>query len=234
MPELSLILPVVNEERIISEVVADIEKVLINESIDYEILLVENESKDNTLSVIKKLAKKNKRIRVAEAKRGYGSAVLTGLTAACGTYVSYMPSDGQIDANILGKLFDKVKTGKYDLVKIKRTNRENIQRFLRSKVFNALVHLLFAVDTWDVNGSPRIFLRDKLKILNLTYADSFIDTEFAVKAHLLDWKIREIPMRNLRRIGGKSTVRMGTIFEFIRNLLLFRFGNQLEQWRLNN
>lgn len=234
MPEFSLILPVVDEEKIIGKVVADIEKVLKNESIDYEIILVENESKDNTPEVIKDMAGKNKRLKVTETKRGYGSAVLAGLKKASGEYISYMPSDGQIEAAILGKLWQEIKKGKYDLVKIKRLNRESFMRSLRSKIFNLLAHLLFTIDMSDINGSPRIFLREKLKTLDLAFKDSFIDTEFAVKAHLLGWKIKEIPMRNLERIGGKSTVSVGTIFEFLKNFWLFRFGNQLKQWKINN
>lgn len=231
MPELSLVLPVVDEEDIITGVVADITSLLTNESIDFEIILVENESKDNTLSVIEKLARKDKRIKVARTKRGYGSAVLAGLKIANGCYVSYMPSDGQIDASILGQLWQEIKKDKYDLVKIKRLNRESFPRFLRSKMFNLLARLLFAIDIRDINGSPRIFRRNKLPVLDLSYLDSFIDTEFAVKAHLLGWKIKEIPMRNLERKGGKTTVNIGTILEFLKNFLIFRRGDRLKKWQ---
>ena len=167
MPKLSLILPVLDEENIIEKVVADIISILTKIPLDYEIILVENGSKDKTLEVIKKLEKKNRRIKVLITQKGYGSSVLKGLEAASGEYVSYMPSDGQIDNEILPVLYKEIQTGKYDLVKIKRSNRENLIRLIRSKVFNILARLIFPITVSDINGSPRIFKKDKLSILDL-------------------------------------------------------------------
>ena len=234
MPKLSLILPVLDEENIIEKVVADIISILTKIPLDYEIILVENGSKDKTLEVIKKLEKKNKRIKVVITQKGYGSSVLKGLEAASGEYVSYMPSDGQIDNEILPVLYKEIQTGKYDLVKIKRSNRENLIRLIRSKVFNILARLIFPITVSDINGSPRIFKKDKLSILDLRYKDSFIDTEFAVKASLLNWKIQEIPMKNLERVGGKYTVSINTVFEFLHNLYNFRFSHELDSWKKKN
>ena len=159
---------------------------------------------------------------------------MKGLEAASGEYVSYMPSDGQIDNEILPVLYKEIQTGIYDLVKIKRSNRENLIRLIRSKVFNILARLIFPITVSDINGSPRIFKKDKLSILDLRYKDSFIDTEFAVKASLLNWKIQEIPMKNLERVGGKSTVSINTVFEFLHNLYNFRFSHELDSWKKKN
>ncbi len=234
MPDLSLILPVLDEESIIEKVCQDIKNILDDATIDYEIILVENGSTDHTWEVLNKLARNDKRIIATQTKKGYGSAVLKGLSIATGKFVGYMPSDGQIDAAILPRLLNEAQSDRYQLVKVKRLNRENWLRYIRSKIFNLLAHLLFPIDIVDINGSPRIFKSIYLKILNLSYQDSFIDTEFAMKAHILRWSIKELPMRNLDRVGGKSTVRVSTVFEFLRNLLTFRFGNQLNLWRIKH
>ena len=234
MPDLSLILPVLDEEKIIEKVVADVVSIFEKNSLDYEIILVENGSGDKTLEVVKNISQKNRRIKVTVTQRGYGSAVLKGLKEATGIYVSYMPSDGQIDATILPILYKEILGQKYDLVKIKRSNRESLIRFIRSKVFNILARLIFPITISDINGSPRIFKIDKLSLLDLHYKDSFIDTEFAVKVALLGWKIQEIPMKNIERVGGKSTVNINTVLEFLNNLYNFRNSRDLEIWKKKN
>lgn len=231
MPLFSLVLPVLDEENIIEKVIDDIKKVLDNSSIQYEIILVENESLDNTWAKINKLAAADKRIRVTKTIKGYGSAVTAGLKIAKWEYVGYMPSDGQIDNSILPILWNEINSSNIDLVKIKRANRESTIRFVRSKIFNILARLLFPIDVSDINGSPRIFKREKLQLLDLKYKDSFIDTEFAIKAHILKWRIKEIPMKNLERTGGTSTVRIKTVIEFITNLINYRLSPELKNWK---
>lgn len=229
--ELSLVLPVHNQETIITSVVQKINQVLKKAGIKNEIILVENGSTDNTLIVIKNLAKKYKNIKGLVAPKGYGSAILAGLAISKGKFVSYMPSDGQLDPKLLPKLFNLIKSGKYDLVKIKRVSRESLIRTIRSKVFNILARLFFKIPVLDINGSPRIFERKWLPILDLQYQDSFIDCEMAIKANFLNWKIKEIPAKTLPRLGGKSTVNIKTVIEFLINIASYRFGNQLKIWR---
>lgn len=231
MPELSLILPVLDEESLIEQVVSNIVDLFKENKIDYEIILVENGSTDNSWQVITRLSKNNSRIIAIKTDRGYGSAVLAGLRSAKGKWVSYMPSDGQIDAAILPVLFHDIQNSQYHLVKIKRINRESMIRYIRSKIFNILARIFYPIDMVDINGSPRIFERKFLKILELSYIDSFIDTEFAVKSHLLGWKVKEVPMKNLERIGGKSTVKLNTTIEFLTNLWNFRFDSSLNKWK---
>lgn len=229
MPTFSLVLPIHNQADIIEKVVKDIEKVLKKEKIDFELLLVENGSTDETLSTLKKLAKRNSRRRVLVAPKGYGSAVLAGLKKAQGTYVGYMPSDGQLAPDVLPKLLKLVEIGMFDLAKIRRVNRETVWRTWRSKIFNFLTNRLYGnLRMWDINGSPRVFRRSLLRKLRLQSLDSFIDVEFAVKAKRLSLRIIEIPVANLPRLGGKSTVGLATILEFLRHLFTYRPSAMLD------
>lgn len=231
MPDLSLILPVLNEESIITPVVEDIIKVLESIEFTFEIILVENESTDRTWQVINLLAEKDHRIKAIRTKQGYGSAIIAGIKTALGEFISYMPSDGQIDPKILILLWQEAKIGKADVVKIRRKNRESTVRFVRSKAFNLLTRILYPIDISDINGSPRIIKTEKLKQLELSFTDSFIDTEFAVKAHRLGWKFKELDTTNLVRVGGKSTVGMHTVMEFLRNLLNLRNDRNFKNWQ---
>ena len=225
MIELSLILPVHNEEKIIKPVFIKIKKVLDKLDILYECILVENGATDKSLKVIKKLAQNDKKTKAIVATKGYGSAILAGLGIAKGKYVSYMPSDGQIDLQVFPQLWKLAKNDKWQMIKIKRTTRESFQRLFISYTFSSIVKLLFNTPFLDINGSPRIFLKKHLKALDLQSQDSFIDAEFTIKAHLLDWHIKEIPMQTLSRFGGRSTRNWRTFAEFFHNLWKFKKMN---------
>ena len=222
MVDLSLILPVHNEATIIGSVLRETLRVIKKTVRSYECILVENGSTDNTLEVVSGLAKRFEHTRVVTAPKGYGSAVLAGLTAARGTYVCYMPSDGQIDLAVIPKLWRLMQTGDWDVVKVRRVTRESWDRRVTSSLFSWIVSILFHVPRLDVNGSPRILRRGDMIKLRLHHTDSFIDTEFAVKGTALGWNIKEIPMRTLPRRGGVSTRSWRTFWEFIKNIYMFR------------
>lgn len=223
--QLSLILPVHNQGKIIKPVYKKIKRELDNLEIKYECILVENGSEDNTWREVKKIAQDFSNTKILQAPKGYGSAVLAGSTKAQGKYVCYMPSDGQVDMKIFQSVWQIAQSGRWDIVKVKRVTREGLTRKLISLIFSTTIRILFDVDIIDINGSPRILLREKLRQLNLKSKDSFIDVEFAVKARNLGWRIKEIPMQTLPRTGGKSTRSWRTYVEFFKNIVYYRlFG----------
>lgn len=222
MTHLTLVLPVHNEQFIIEPVYQDIERMLIGLGISYECILVENGSTDRTLDVLKKIALHHRFVRCLTSKKGYGHAVIRGLAEAKGRYVSYMPSDGQVDLSVFPILWKSIKLDKWDVVKVKRATRESLLRVIVSSVFSWTISWVFSVPLLDINGSPRIFLRRWLPALDLTYGDSFIDVEFAVKAHTLGLHIKEIPMETLSRVGGISTRSWRTFMEFFINIWKFK------------
>lgn len=228
---LSLVLPVHNEEEIIEKVFKKIFTTLKKTNISFEIILVENGSKDNTLKTIQKLSRKFSNTKVTISKKGYTRAIKAGIKIAKGKYVCYMPSDGQADENKIEKLFKLIIDNKYDLVKVKRVSRENIIRFLVSISFDLTIFLVFGTKFVDVNGSPRILLKEKFNLLDIKSNDSFGDGEMLIKASILNWKIKEIPMQNIERYGGKSTRSINTFIEFFRNIYNYKTGTIIKNWK---
>ena len=228
MIDFSLVMPVQNQAEIISKVVKSIVKVLKENKIKYQLVMVENGSSDKTLVILKHLAKKNNKIKVTVSDAGYGRAVIHGLNLADGKYVCYMPSDGQCDEKVLPQVFIGAK--KTDLAKVFRTTRESILRTSVSLGFNFLANLLFNLKVKDINASPTCFLKSKLKILKLKSPDSFLDTELLIKAKYFKWQIVRIPMRNFKREGGKSTVKPPIVLEFLKNMLEWKFI-KFKQWK---
>lgn len=225
--DFSLVLPMQNQADIISLVSNQIVEILENAGINYQLVMVENGSKDKTLSILKQLARKNKRIKITTSLPGYGRAVIRGLKKADGKYIGYMPSDGQCDATILPKVFEEVKKKSVNLVKVYRTSRESWMREYVSKVFNWLANLCFNLKVRDINASPTAFAAKNLERLKLESLDSFLDTELLIKAKKLNWRIIRLPMKNFNRIGGRSTVKLTIVFEFLKNMISWRFCGKL-------
>lgn len=220
--DISLILPVHNQEKIINPVLNDILKIINKEKITYEILLIENGSKDKTFQKIKSLQKPGKIIAFS-TKQGYGSAIIYGIKKSKGKSICYMPSDGQVDFKIFRKLWKKHKLTNTHIVKIKRKDRESLNRYILSRLFSILLHYLYGTPTVDVNGSPRIIKSKYLKELDLKQTDSFIDAEMLIKAKKKNYSIEEVEMDNLNRAGGKSSRNFKTYIEFAKNIIYYKF-----------
>lgn len=220
-------LPVWNEEGFIADVVHGIEKVLEENKVDYELLLVENGSIDRSLEIIRGLSAKNPRCRVVIRPKGYGSAVMGGFKEATKELVGYMPSDGQIEPGILVELLEAWDPAQYDLVKINRVERESLPRKFISLCFNSITRLLFGLSAKDINGSPKIFQIHHISRLSLKSMGNLIDTELMAKAKRLKWRILEIPTESKERAGGKSHVNFQAILQFVFELIKLRFSKEI-------
>ncbi|MFC1647352.1 glycosyltransferase family 2 protein [Patescibacteria group bacterium] len=222
MTKLSVILPVYQQEDIIAAVYKEIYQAIKGLKINFECILVENGSTDETLSEVKKLTKIYRHTKFTTTTKGYGSAVIEGLTKARGKYICYMPSDGQVDLEKLKPLWKLAQTNKYEIVKVRRSTRESLLRTCTTKFHSYSLAFKFDTPLIDINGSPRILSRKNMLSLKLKYRDSFIDSEILIKAHNRGWKIKEIPMKNIPRYGGKSSRSYKTYTEFLKNIISYK------------
>lgn len=196
---------------------------------EWEIILVGNYwpgKPDETPEVVKNLAAALPRVRcLVEPKQGMvGWDLRQGMDAAKGKYIGFIDGDGQMPLESISACLLKMEAEQLDLVKTYRVVREDglYRRFI-SWTYNRLFRLLFRFKVRDVNSNPKLFLRSKYLLLNLRSEDWFIDAEMMIKAHELGFKIGEIPMHFQELVGRQSFVKVGTLFEFLRNMFLFRF-----------
>jgi len=225
---LSLVIPFYNEgeniERVVSDLIDNFEK----GSIDYELVLVNNGSDDNSPQILENLAKENPdRIKIAQVSvnQGYGWGIINGLKIASGEYVGFMCGDGQIKPEDVILVYHQIEQENYDLVKVKRVSREGgLWRKIISLVYNRLFWVMFRVASLDINGTPKIFHKDCLERFQLTAKDWFIDAEIMIKAKYLNLKVGEVLVEFLRREQGKSHVGFITILEFAKNMFNYRLG----------
>jgi dolichol-phosphate mannosyltransferase len=228
-PELSIVMPCYNEAETLPRSIPPLLLRLDEQRIDYEVVLVDNGSKDETKKVIDAIAVTNPRVRRVdvEVNQGYGWGILKGLEAARGGCVAYMCSDGQVTPEDVVRTWWAIQPFKQGgtLAKVRRVTRDDgWLRWTVSRIYNMLALVLFGLTTTDANGTPKFFARGDLDRLKLTSKDWFIDAEVMIKSKQLRLNVVEVPIDFYRRAAGRSRVRIGTAVEFLWNMLKARFG----------
>lgn len=212
-------------EQFTQEVINRLEKAGI---INYEIVLVANYSDDRDITpeMVKKAAlRNNKIIFVSEKKCGMmGWDMKSGLAKASGDYIAIIDGDGQMPTDDIIRVYNKIKEDKLDLVKTFRTKRgDTLWRKIISFFYNIFFHLLFpGLRSRDINSKPKIFTRQAYESFNLESDDWFIDAEIMIQARRNKLKIGELPTVFLGLSGRRSFVRIEAVFEFIKNLIIYR------------
>lgn len=143
--KLSFVIPCYKSEKTITRVTSELIKTLkSNNSNDYEIILINDASPDNTLKGILNLSKKNPRIKLINLSKNFGqhNAIMAGLNFATGEIITCLDDDGQTPPNEVFKLINKVKEG-YDIVfaKYKEKHHSNA-RNLGSKINDLMAQYL--------------------------------------------------------------------------------------------
>lgn len=233
-PRLSLVFTFYNEEKNCSKVIPPLKEELTRAGIPFEMVLVNNGSLDRTADLLKKMADEDHRLKVAHVavNVGYGRGILEGLQHATGDYIGYLSGDGQVSSVDVLKAAEWLGKPNIDLVKVKRVVREDgLLRLFVSRCYNTFMRLLYRCPSDDLNGTPKIFRRELLPVFDLHSKDWFIDPEIMIKAKKMGLKIHEIPIVFTPRKEGKSSVHIGTIFEFLKNALLYRLRKEYRLWK---
>ena len=226
--KLSVFFPVYNEEVNIERTVKRAKKVLREVIGEWEIVIVNDGSRDRSLEIAEKLASEDGRIRVINhlKNRGYGGAFKSGLYAAKYEWIAFTDADGQFDFGEITNFFEKQKKTGADLVigyyKKRRVSKTVI---LTSKVWEALVWMMFGLRVRDIDCGFKLISKsvpEKLKNLE-SERGAFINSEFLIKAKKAGFKIVEIPTTHYPRAGGNPTGRnLNVILNSFKDLFRLR------------
>lgn len=229
MNDLSVVILCYHSGKTIKPFFANLELLLKEAAIDYEIVLVANDfahSKDQTIDIVNELAQGKPNVKtVCKIKQGMmGWDMIQGLNASTGKYICVIDGDGQFPLDSILKVYNRILTGKFDLVKTYRDQRhDGVYRFIISRIYNSLFRTLFpGLNSKDINSKPKIMTRQVYSNMNLQSTDWFIDAEIMLHARELKLNISEIPVIFSANESRKSFVRFGAIIEFIFNLIKYR------------
>jgi dolichol-phosphate mannosyltransferase len=180
---LSIIVPALNEEDVIEEVVAQIHESVRDRARLFEIILVDDGSTDRTGSIMDRLASADRRIRVIhnQGNAGLGTSFQKGLKESRYDYVMLLCGDGGLPAASLPRIFDHI--GEKDLVIPFMTNLKRIKspsRFLISRCYTSLLNLLFGFRLKYYNGLP-VYPRSLLQAITITSSGFGFQGEILVK-----------------------------------------------------
>jgi len=204
--KISLVLPAHNEEPNIRTVVEEAKEVLPTAFTDYEVIVVNDGSKDRTLEIAEAMAGEDSHVRVVNhpVNRGYGAALTSGFNAATGDYIMFMDSDRQFDINDIHNLTPFVE--EYDIVAGYRIKRNDpAHRLLNAWVFGMAVRVMFAINIKDIDCAFKVFHADVLRGINLESPGALINTEILAKAKVQGRTLTQVGVNHYPRLEGEQS-----------------------------
>src|SRR5438093_4699462 len=227
--KISLVLPAHNEEPNIRAVVEEAKQVLPTAFTDYEVIVVNDGSKDRTLEIAQEMASEDPHVRVVNhpVNRGYGAALTSGFNAAEGDYIMFMDSDRQFDINDVHLLTPYVED--YDIVAGYRIKRSDpAHRLLNAAIFGLAVRLLFDIQIRDIDSAFKIFHAEVLRGINLESPGALINTEILAKAKVQGCDLTQVGVNHYPRLEGEqSGASFKVVFRAFREILRL-------WWRMRN
>lgn len=229
--ELSLFLPTYNEEGVIQKTVLSSKKIISKHFKKWEIIVVNDASKDNTKKIVNRLSNDDPRIKVINhiQNKGYGGAFKTGLYSSKYNWIALIDSDGQFDFSEIINFVKKQEETNADLV-IGYYKKRQVSKLkiLTSKMWELTVYMLFGLHVKDIDCGFKLI--SKKVIDNIPTLESergaFISSELLIKSKKSGFKIVEIPVTHFPRVTGKGTGRDITVI--IKSFVdLFRLWKKL-------
>jgi glycosyltransferase involved in cell wall biosynthesis len=222
-PELSLFLPVLDEEENLREMHAKIAAALDLLGKTAEIIYVDDGSTDRSLQILKELAADDDRVRVISLRRNYGqtAAMSAGIDAARGEILIPMDADLQNDPADIARLLEKLNEG-YDVVSGWRKNRQDklVSRKIPSQIANRIISWIGGVYLHDYGCSLKAYRREVLQDVKL-YGE--MHRFIPIYASWAGASVTEIPVDHHARTRGKSKYGISRTVKVVFDLITIKF-----------
>lgn len=226
MIELSLVIPVMNEEENIPNLLQAVRTAL--SGLDYEVILVDDGSTDNTKKRI--LEHADERTVLVELRGNYGqsTAMAAGIDHCKGHYIAMIDGDLQNDPSDIPFMLNKLKQEDWDVVAGNRKNRKDgmVLRKVPSKIANALIRYMTGVYIKDYGCTLKIFRREIAEDLGL-YGE--LHRFIPVLAKLQGARITQVDVKHHARQFGKSKYGINRTFKVLSDLVLMVFFRRYMQ-----
>lgn len=202
---ISLIIPCFNEEEALPVFYKETIKVLKSMKANYELLFIDDGSKDNTLGILEKLAKGNENVKYISFSRNFGkeAAMYAGFCNAKGDYVAVMDADMQDPPSLLPEMVSILDKGKYDSVATRRVDRkgESKIRSWFAKQFYKIINKISDADVVDGARDFRLMKREMVDaIVSMSEYNRFSKGIFGWIGFKTCW----LPFENVERVAGTT------------------------------
>ena len=223
VPEISVFLPVYNEEPNLRPLHAKLDEALKALGRTAEIVYVDDGSSDGSLKILRELAEQDSRVRVVALRRNYGqtAAMAAGIDAATGKVLIPMDADLQNDPADITRLLDKLDEG-YDVVSGWRKHRKDkmVTRKIPSMIANRLISMIGGVPLHDYGCSLKAYRRESLQDVRL-YGE--MHRFIPIYASWAGARVTEIPVDHHPRTMGKSKYGLSRTLKVVFDLMTIKF-----------
>jgi len=231
MPSISLVMPAYNEADNIEPMVAEATPALEANADDYEIIVVDDGSADETAAVTRRVMETHPHVRLVQhpVNQGFGAAVFSGFTSAEKDWIFYTDADRQFVLSELERFVPYME--KADLIAGYRApRRDPFLRVFYGKGWSALCTLLFGYTVRDVDCGFKLFRREIIQNLapQIASRGATFSIEWLVRAKRAGYRFVELPVTHRPRVAGSQTgANINVIVRAFRELVQFR----LQLWR---
>lgn len=215
MKKISIVVPCYNEEESLPIFYDEVEKIVRKMKVNIEYLFVNDGSKDNTLKIIRFLAKKDKRVRYISFSRNFGkeAAILAGLEHATGDYITTMDADLQDPPELLIDMYDALENEDYDICAAKSSSR-NGYSFLRktfTKWFYKIIEMISKTEMVDGARDFRLMKRCVVDaVISMQEYNRYSKGLFSFVGFETKW----IEFENQERVAGTTKWNFWKLFAY--------------------
>lgn len=223
VPSLSAIMPAYNEEEVLPISLAEAVEALEEIADDWELIIVDDGSRDRTPEILAEWSAKEPRIRVLTQKpnQGYSKALIRGFYDARKEAVFYTDADAQFDLREIVRLHPHLKD--FDMVCGYRVGRKDPPiRFVTSFTYNKLQSLILGTSARDVNCAFKLFRRSFFEKVKLDSDGFLIDAEIYIRAKKAGLTFTQLGVTHRPRTMGSTTVRIKTVTDTLKQLWQLR------------
>ncbi len=231
MPSISLVLPAYNEADNIEPLVAEAVPALEACTDDYEIIVVDDGSSDDTAGVTQRVMEANPRVRLVQhpVNQGFGAAVFSGFTNATKEWIFYTDADRQFVLSELERFIPLMDQA--DLIAGYRApRRDPFMRVFYGKGWSMLCTVVFGYTVRDVDCGFKLLRREIIQQLapDIASRGATFSIEWLVRAKRAGYRFVELPVTHRPRVAGSQTgANIDVIVRAFRELVQVR----LQLWR---
>jgi len=223
---ISVVLPAHNEAENIRITVENCIAYLEQNVLDYEVVVVNDGSTDDTQKIVEELQSTNSKVVLVNhaVNMGYGSALRSGFDKASCEYIFFMDSDGQFDINDLDRLIPLV-SAKDVVIGYREDRADSFIRSLNAWLYGLYIYLTFGLKVRDMDCAFKVFPKKAYQdIRPIKSGGALFSAEFLIKLKRNGLTLKEVPVRHFpRRFGTQSGANIKVILRMFK-----------ESWKLRN